>query len=272
MEALRARRAGFWALVVAASLCASVQAQTPMTREDMAHFLQTAKVVASKGLNKGVTHPARLTLSDGTTTHDAAFSRVDEHESIMRFERGRTELDFVDSYKYTLAAYGLAGPLGLADMMPVTVERKWDGDKGALSWWVDDVQFDEGERLKRRAEPPDRERWNQQMYRMRVFSQLVADTDRNVGNVLIDRDWKLWMIDFTRAFRRNSALLAPGDLTKCDRALLDALRKLTKESVAAATHPYLSASEVAAVVARRDRIVALIEKAVTEHGESAVLY
>jgi len=38
---------------------------------------------------------------------------------------------------------------------------------------------------------------------MRVFSQLVYDTDRNLGNVLISEDWHLWMIDFTRAFRNN---------------------------------------------------------------------
>ena len=265
-------RAGFWAMAIAAGLSASAQAQAPMTREDMAHFLRTAKVVASKGLNKGVTHPARLTLSDGTTTHDGAFSRVDEHQSIMRFERGRTELDFVDSYKYTLAAYGLAGLLGLADMMPVTVERKWDGDTGALSWWIDDVQFDEGERLKRGVSPPDRENWNRQMYRMRVFSQLVSDTDRNVGNVLVGRDWKLWMIDFTRAFRNNTQLLAPGDLTRCDRTLLAAVRALTKASVIEATRPYLEPRQVDALMARRDRIVQLIEKAIAEHGESAVLY
>ena len=35
------------------------------------------------------------------------------------------------------------------------------------------------------------------MYRMRLFAQLIADTDRNTGNVLITSDWKLWMIDFT---------------------------------------------------------------------------
>ena len=248
-------------MAIAAGLSASVQAQAPMTREDMAHFLRTAKVVASKGLDKGVTHPARLTLSDGTTTHDGAFSRVDEHQSIMRFERGRTELDFVDSYRYTLAAYGLAGLLGLADMMPVTVERKWDGDTGALSWWIDDVQFDEGERLKRRVSPPDRESWNRQMYRMRVFSQLVSDTDRNVGNVLVGRDWKLWMIDFTRAFRNNNQLLAPGDLTRCDRALLAAAPR-ADEGYRRRSHPPVPRTpEVEAVLARRDRIVALVEKA-----------
>ena len=75
------------------------------------------------------------------------------------------------------------------------------------------------------------------MFRMRLFTQLVADEDRNTGNVLITSDWKLWMIDFTRAFRRNKQLLAPGDVTRCDRQLLEKLKALTKEQVAASTKP-----------------------------------
>jgi hypothetical protein len=102
---------------------------------------------------------------------------------------------------------------------------------------VDDVMMEEGERLKKKLPVPNPEPWNQQMYRMRVFSQLVADTDRNVGNILIGTDWKLWMIDFTRAFRRHKTVLAPGDLTHCDRGLLEKLRGLTAEQVAAATRP-----------------------------------
>ena len=34
------------------------------------------------------------------------------------------------------AAFGLAELLGLDDMMPVTVERRWNGKRGALSWWL----------------------------------------------------------------------------------------------------------------------------------------
>lgn len=65
------------------------------------------------------------------------------------------------------------------------------------------------------------------MSRVRVFTQLIADTDRNTGNLLIDADWKIWMIDFTRAFRHSRALAAPGDLQTCDRALLSKLRSLS---------------------------------------------
>ena len=39
------------------------------------------------------------------------------------------------------------------------------------------------------------------MYKVRVFDVLVYDTDANLTNVLIGEDWKIWRVDFTRAFR-----------------------------------------------------------------------
>jgi len=253
---------------------ASADAQTAavtLTREQMRDFLATAKILKGTQTPRGVTRPMRVTLSDGTLTHDAAFSSVDEHRSIERFPSGRVEFDFVDSYKYTLAAYRVAELVGLDHMMPVHVEREWRGHKGALSWWIDAV-MDEGDRLKKKLQPPRPDEWNQQVYRMRVFAQLVADTDRNLGNLLIDAEWKAWMIDFTRAFRRSKTVLAPADLTKCDRELLQKLRTLTAEQVAAATKPYVGLPEIAALMARREQIVGIFDRLITEKGESQVLY
>jgi hypothetical protein len=254
------------------SVLSPAQAAAPaITREGMAQFLLTARVTSHHHINKGITNPMRLTLSDGTLTHDAAFTYVDEHIPIMKFKTGVTELDFIDSYRYTLAAYRLAGLLGLDDMMPVTVERSWDGQKGALSWWLD-VKWDEAARLKQKLEPPDADAWARQIYRMRVFSQLVADTDRNAGNMLISADWKLWIIDFTRAFRTSTELMNPQGLTRCDRALLARIRALTLEQVTATTKPYLPPRQIDALMARRDALVAHFARLVTERGESRVLY
>jgi hypothetical protein len=242
-----------------------------LTKSEMAHFLATAKVINSKAISKGVTGPSRLTMTDGTHIHDAAFSAVDERTAVMTFANGRTEIDFIDSYKYSIAAYRLAEVLGLDDMMPVTVERQWNMKSGALTWWID-AKWDEGARIKQHLEPPDAEAWNQQMHRMRVFTALVADTDRNLGNVLISADWKLWMIDFTRAFRRTHQVIAPENLTRCDRQLLAALRALQQKDVEARTKPYLGRGEVEGLMARRDQIVTLFEKRVAEKGEALVLY
>jgi len=242
-----------------------------LSDEQKETFLLKAKVVKSKQTRKGITSPWQLTLSDGSLTHDAAFQSVEERKPIMKFQDGRTEIGFRDSYHYDIAARELAKLLGLADMIPVTVERRWNGNKGALSWWVP-WKWDEEMRIKQKLEPPDIDAWNHQMYKVRIFVALVADTDRNLGNILITEDWKIWMIDFTRAFRLHHDLQNPKDLTNCDRNLLEALRRLDGKELSARTKDHLTTGEVQAVMARRDKIVEYFEKLIAEKGEKAVFY
>ena len=61
--------------------------------------------------------------------------------------------------------------------------------------------MDEKERQKQKVTPPDKVPWNAQLHILRVFDELIANTDRNQGNMLIDSRWKLWLIDHSRAFR-----------------------------------------------------------------------
>lgn len=251
----------------------SLNGQNPekLTEEQMRDFLLTAKVVKGKELSKGVTRPYQLTLSDGTLVHNAGFSWIDETKAFMEFGNGRKEMNFRDSYKYNIAAFELAKLVGLGEMMPVTVERKWEGKLGSLSWWLT-VKMDEGARRKKKIRPPDPEAWNRQMHKMWVFSQLVYDTDRNMGNVLISEDWHLWMIDFTRAFRLYTTLENPNNLVRCDRQLLQKMRQLDAEELALRTKGFLNSAEIKGVMARRDRILAHFEALVAKKGEAVVLY
>jgi hypothetical protein len=171
----------------------------PLPKEQIKQFLLSAKVVHVSSAKKGITNTKRLTLSDGTITHDASFQTIDEHQAFKQFANGTSEVRFIDSYKYNIAAYKLAELIGFDDMMPVYVERKYAGQPGSLSWWLS-VKMDEADRLKQKLEPPDQEAWNKQMYKIRVFDELVYDNDPNLTNVLISADWKIWRIDFTRAF------------------------------------------------------------------------
>src|SRR5437868_12440961 len=256
--------------MVAPRLCLGAEGQN-LSKEQIEHFLRTAKVVNSRHLNKGITNTWRLTLTDGTVTHDASFQPIDEHRTEMTLADGRRELLFVDSFKYNIAAYQLAGLLGLEDMVPVYVERKWQLQTGSLSWWLP-VQMDEQERVKRKISPPDLDAWNNQMYKIRVLDELVYDTDPNLTNVLIGQEWKIYRIDFTRAFRRSRDLREPKNLVHCDRSLLDKLRTLDKNELARRTKGYLNKDEVDAVIARRDKIVACFDKLVAAKGENEVLY
>ena len=250
-------------------------AAAQLTREQQAAFLRTAKVVAFRQTSKGVTLPWRLTLTDGTLTHDAHFQSIDQQRQIsMGTGRGRTnEVGFMDSYRFNIAAPKVAELLGIGDMVPVSVERTWNGKTGAYTWWVDDVLMDEEERRKSGAEPPDADEWHRQNLRMRVFTQLVYDTDRNQGNVLITKDWRLVMIDFTRAFRGWKTLPSPLTiLRRCDRHMLAAMRGLTKPAVQAAVGHAMTTFEIDGLLARRDVIVKHFDGLIAQMGESAVLY
>ncbi len=242
-----------------------------LSKDQIKQFLLTAKVIGSRPASKGTTSTLRLTLSDGTLTHDAHFQPVDEHKSMMKFSDGRTEMNFIDSYKYNIAAYGLAELIGFDDMMPVYVERKVDGKLGSVSWYLP-AKMDDADRMKRKMEPPDKEAWNNQMYKIRVFDELVYDTDPNLTNVQIGEDWKLWRIDFSRAFRSYKDLKDPKDLVRCDRQLFEKLKALDASQLAEKTKPYLGKDEMKGVMARRDKIVAYFQKLIAEKGESEVLY
>lgn len=252
----------------------SAAVERQLTRDEMRQFLLKGRVTRARDLGKGVTRPQLLTLTDGTITHDAVFQTIDERRMVANLQGSRgatTELNFVDSYHYNIAAEGLATLLGLDDMIPVHAERRWNGRIGALSWFVESI-MDEGERLKKGVAPPNPLDWNQQMYRMRVFSALVRDTDRNLTNVLITPDWKVIMIDFTRAFRLQADLYNAKDLPKCDRALFEKLPALTRESIQQAVGDHLTRFEIDAVLKRRDLLLAHFQQLIREKGEAAVLY
>jgi len=236
--------------------------------------MQHAKVINSKQAKKGTSGAWDLTLSDRTVTHLASFQPLHETKAVMHFADGRTEMNFKDFWEYNIAAYRIAKLLGLDDMVPVYTERKWNGMTGSISWYVPDVQFDEADRHRQNIQVPAAfvEAWNKQMYKVRLMTQLFYDTDPNLTNVLVTKDWKIWRFAFTRAFRTYDKLADPKDLVQIDRELLAKLRTLTFDQVANATKPYLTKSEIKALMARRDKIVALFDKMMAEKGENQVLY
>jgi len=68
-----------WRLILVAVACltcglsAIAADESALTKEQIKQFLLTAKVVGSRDAKKGITGTKRLTLSDGTVTHDASF-------------------------------------------------------------------------------------------------------------------------------------------------------------------------------------------------------
>jgi hypothetical protein len=242
------------------SLVAQPQATTPapaLTVAEQEEFLLKAKVVRTKGVSVGVTGTTRATLSDGRITHDASIQTIDEFKQRFESDRG-TEFNFRDTWRFNVAAYRLDRLLELG-MIPPSVERAYNGKHGSFTWWVDDVLMDETARFKKKIEAPDSTRWNEQMWHVRMFDQLIYNVDRNLGNLLIDTDWRIWMIDHSRSFRLMDAVKAPGNLAKCDRKVIERLKALDKATLTQTMEDYIGPAEINALLKRRDAIVQWFE-------------
>lgn len=240
--------------------------------EEAERFLRTAEVVERRPIGSGITGSERLTLVDGDRRMRAAWKTVDIfHLGTTRFADGTVEVDFRDSYKFELAAYEIDRLLELG-LVPPVVERTIDGRTGALQAWVEGAMTDD-ERGRRGLVDPDADHWNRQMYDVRLLHQLTYNTDfRNVRNVLVDPDFRIYTIDFSRAFRPLTFLMAEKDLDRFSRRTLERLERLDRARLEERLSRWLFARQISGLLKRRDRIVALARKRIAEKGEAAVLY
>ena len=249
---------------------AQASAHAPLSAEAIERFLTTARITAKRNAGAGVTDSQRATLSDGTLTHEAQIQTVNIAKD--RFEAGKaSEVNFRDSYRYNIAAYRVSRLLGM-DNVPVSVERRVDGKPAAMTWWLDDVLMTEKDRLAKRTMGPEPQRTSRQLQMMFVFDELIQNKDRNGGNIVWTRDWKLWLIDHTRAFRTVKELAKPDQLQRCERGFFQRLRGLTPMALEQATSSVLTSTERDALLARRALLVTHYEGRISRAAEGNVLF
>lgn len=227
-----------------------------LTWEQKEQFLLKAKPVGGPKASKdGVTGTSRITLTDGTIKHDVSLQTIDD----VRPGLYLGELNFKDTYKFNIAAWRLARMLGIGDMVPPSVKRSFDSKDASYTWWIDDVMFNETDRQSKKVQSPNQTAWNEEYAIVNVFDQLIYNVDRNKTNLLIDKQWQIWMIDHSRAFRVQKALKDATILTQIDRGLLAKMKTLEKDAVKKELGAFLSGAEIDGLMARRDLLVKFFE-------------
>ncbi len=239
------------------------------TDEELLDYLRTAEVVAHKEISNGITLPQKLTLEKNGIRAHAVFRRLDEEKPVADFGSGERELFFRDSYLFEPAAYELGRLLGMDSIPPATL-RDVNSVNGSVQIWVEKAQTEE-QRVKNKLAAPDPHRWARQRQLMFLFDALIDNTDRTRNNILITPDWKIWLIDHTRAFRRAPALRDENQLQSCDRDFYRRLKALDEKTVRERLKPYLRGPEITAIMKRRDLLVRHLDKLIAERGENAVL-
>ena len=237
-------------------------------------FLRTAEIVDQMQFQsrEAVTSPWKLTLEKDGVRKCA----------LWKNPLGQ-QLGFEESWKWEIASYRLDRLLGL-HMIPVTVERDFQGKPGSCQLWVDDTISMEERREKKISPPSDKVvRFTRAAYLQHAFDNLICNVDRRAGNVLVTEDWRCILIDHSRTFRTQKEYTGnllfidrnPEDLNlmkELPEAFVQKLRDLNKRMVLEAVGPYLTKKEVRAMLKRRDLIVQVIDARIQKYGKAAIIY
>jgi len=246
-------------------------------RAEMEAFLLTAEIVRFEPVGEGVTHPFRLYLKKGDFETTAFWK---DPSGMMN--------GFLEGWQYEIAAYRLDKLIGL-NMVPVTIERKFQGKKGDLSLYAEHKYsllkvVDEKIQIPKEAQ----ERVDRMKYLTRAWDSLVANEDRTQENILYTEDWRTILFDHSRAFRSTKEfterlMFGAKGIKKFENGSLilfrrlplwfvEKIRGLTQESIKAAVGNTLTDAEIRSILLRRDLLVKEIEVMIKEQGEAKVLY
>lgn len=221
---------------------------------EVEEYLRTAKVVKVTDVPLGVTNPRRAFFEPGGPVGSIVFKAL-----LPSRKSG-----FFESYLSEIAAYELDKLLGLG-MVPPTVERTVDNQRGSAQLWVEHCTL-----LKERDPntAPDIVAWNRQVGRQRVWDNLVGNIDRNQGNLLVDQAWNLILIDHSRCFTATTQM--PFPMRKIDREFYDKLKGLEETTLKERLGKLLMDGPKS-ILKRRDKIVENFETLIAQYGEKAVL-
>ena len=215
-------------------------------------FIREAEIERFEDVPIGVTRPKRAFLKPGGLASSVAWKVLPPSRHTGYWE----------SYKSEIAAYELDKLLGMT-MVPVAVEKRWKGQTAAAILWLSPVR-----QWKDVRALPKPVKWNRQAILMKMFDNLIGNPDRNMGNLIVDDDWNLFLIDHSRAFIDSKDL--PVKMERIDRDVWSRMLALDEPGLTTALGAWLDGRAIRAVIARRDRMKAAIDILVRDSSEAAV--
>jgi hypothetical protein len=245
-------------LLIASTVVAGQEAPSSLpwlaSPDTIAEYIRGATIQKIENIPVGVTKPQRAILAPGGPVGSLV---------VKDLPPGRKS-GYWESYRSEIAAYELDRILEL-NMVPPTVEKRVNGTVMSAQMFVDRCVW-----LKelKGQQAPDVAAWNRQVHRHRVFDNLVANIDRNAGNLLVYRtpQWHLVLVDHSRCFTNAKKMQFP--MTKIDRPLFDRLKALDKPMLEARLGRLIEGID--SLLARRDAIVRHFEQLAATKGDAAV--
>lgn len=259
-------------------LTQSYTSSAQLTPEEIAErpkweeFLKKAEILSSKDIGEGVTKPKRLFLKMGDL----------EGSGCWKNPKGM-QGGYLEGWQYEIAAYEMDKLLEL-NMVPPTVEKIFNGKKGSLQLWMEDVT-NLLDILEQKIQFPKEkiDNYNKTKYLSRAFDSLIANEDRTQENLFYTKDWRLVLIDHSRSFRSSkkftkqlmcgrSGITGDNPIMQLPRSFVEKIKALNFDNIQKAVGPYLNKKEINAILKRKELLLKEIEEMIKEKGEGNVLY
>jgi hypothetical protein len=213
--------------------------------------LKTMKVVRMVDIGTGVTHPRRAYGEPGGLIESFAWKKLEPSR----------QNGYWESYRSEIAAYELDKLLEM-NMIPPTVERKVNGERGAAIMWLKGMHsWEEAQTLPKPAS------WVGDLVRMKMFDCFIGNPDRNKGNMLADAGMRLFLIDHSRAFVDDTKLVAPFE--HVDPELWKRMQALDEEMLKAKLGTWMERGMIKSMLVRRQKMETLVDSLVKKLGPAA---
>lgn len=125
--------------------------------------------------------------------------------------------------------------------------------------------------------------WNRALYLQRAFDSLIANEDRHQNQYLVTDDWRMILVDHSRAFRSTgkfskrlmygkNGIKGNDEFKQLPRVFVDKLRELDEETLKTVVGEYLKPKEIEAVLKRKDMILEEIDQKIKSISEDKFYY
>lgn len=229
-------------------------------------FLRTAEIEKTERMDVGVLGIRRAYFKPGGLVRRAALRSI---------RPGKYD-GYFESYRSEIAAYKLDRLLEL-DMVPPTVERRYNGETVSLQLWGEDLKMlkEVNEKKLRPTTPAEVGQYTFQLRRQKLFHNLTGNLDPNQGNIMFDPVWNVVLADFSRAFTNTRKLVFeignPAGATAIDRPFIDRIKALDRETLRRELGDFVEGGgAVDAILLRRDDIVRGFERLAKQKGDAQV--
>lgn len=213
-------------------------------------FLETAEVTAMRLLGRGSTRPQLLELHRGAVRRRGIFKAQSERPAKADAARP------LHRWQHEVAAYRLDRLLGFG-LVPVTVERELDGQRGSLQDWAEKAVHRAAAR-EFQLTPATPDVIERQLGQVRLFDALIGNTARHDDDILFQlQHGRVLLVDHGSTFPLEAdvaAILGP-EPCRIDPLLRRSLARMHLGALLQQLGKLLAREQIDAILKRRDALL-----------------